>query len=409
MRLINLTHKNCNDGFAASWVLLKYLEATGFLFGKFPVSSVIFVDDQYTNGRTSQEVVNLIVDAVKPYEYMGSTPKLMRKKIESDLKKDILLITDFSYSPEIMADLRQRFYMIIMIDHHATARDNFEGTKFSDDFDLEDWTGFDWLQTTNRMEDLLRTKKGPKLFSLFDMKRSGSKILFDLLFAPGANQAGNFRFEIVANARSSIQEFVEYINDRDMFTFNNHLTRKFHSYLTTVPRTHEAWDLTNSNLHHSQGNNLVMEIGQSILEATQVRINNIINAGFPFVDIKTPTNTWEDDFTPEYYTEIPYINCEYAIMSDLGAALVAKGHKFVIMYTDGLDERNIMVRKFSLRSNGKINVAAICQDYGGGGHAGAAGFAMDLHKFMQANVNEGLMNPTIPDCEGEDLFKGVVA
>jgi len=54
----------------------------------------------------------------------------------------------------------------------------------------------------------------------------------------------------------------------------------------------------------------------------------------------------------------------------VGDTLGAK-YPFVVMYFDTADKR-----VFSLRSRGEVDVANIAKRYGGGGHAGAAGFTM---------------------------------
>lgn len=69
--------------------------------------------------------------------------------------------------------------------------------------------------------------------------------------------------------------------------------------------------------------------------------------------------------------KVPYVNCPPDLSSHVGHELCKLyGSEFSVAYHDNKD-----VRVHSLRSNGKFDCAAYCEQYGGGGHPSAAGYS----------------------------------
>lgn len=74
---------------------------------------------------------------------------------------------------------------------------------------------------------------------------------------------------------------------------------------------------------------------------------------------------------------VPIVNCPQAIASELLGEL-ACGHPFAAGYTDVGLQRN-----WSLRADAAgLDVAAVAEGFGGGGHARAAGFKTELPKLL---------------------------
>lgn len=83
------------------------------------------------------------------------------------------------------------------------------------------------------------------------------------------------------------------------------------------------------------------------------------------------------------------VNAPALFSSDLGDALAKKSGTFGMTYHFSGEKRMWVC---SLRSRGDIDVAAIAEKFGGGGHSAAAGFILGHDEFMRvmAGVNESI-------------------
>jgi oligoribonuclease NrnB/cAMP/cGMP phosphodiesterase (DHH superfamily) len=101
----------------------------------------------------------------------------------------------------------------------------------------------------------------------------------------------------------------------------------------------------------------LIDKGRIILDYQTLQVKRVIKQGFPLVNIAG--------------YQVPCINIS-TLTSEVGNEL-SKGHAFAAMYFETTDKRVYCLRS---ASDG-IDVSAIAQKFGGGGHFHAAGFSVE--------------------------------
>jgi oligoribonuclease NrnB/cAMP/cGMP phosphodiesterase (DHH superfamily) len=146
-----------------------------------------------------------------------------------------------------------------------------------------------------------------------------------------------------------------HIQDRDLWRLDMEGTNDIHAALVAKPFDFVVWDEFVTD-----------EKALAILAAEGEVINHYRRA---MIDMHKGRAVmgWIDSY------RVPVVNCDEEIASDLLAEL-AVGHPFAAGYQD-----QGTLRKWSLRSSGSgIDVAAIAERFGGGGHRHASGFVTRL-------------------------------
>lgn len=172
----------------------------------------------------------------------------------------------------------------------------------------------------------------------FDMDRSGAGLAWDIL---------------VATKRPWLVNVVE---DRDLWRFRyGDLTKLSSAYISTIPHTFEAWNELNKehiSVAMSKGEAVQRYIDQYGGKArTEMRFEHIDEFYVPTINI-------------------PYMNCSEHV------GKLAEDHPEA-PFAAGYFRNKAGLWQFSLRSHSDFNVAEIAKRYGGGGHAGAAGFQVE--------------------------------
>ena len=167
---------------------------------------------------------------------------------------------------------------------------------------------------------------------------------------------------------------VRYVEDRDMWVFKLAYSKEIGAAILSNEFTFAEWNA----LHEAMGWNAappvtMVETGKALLRAQARRIAGAL---------KTVRGRWLSG----YY--VPVVNCS-ADHSEVGNALMglewydAAHPAFAVTYLDTAEGRLV-----SLRSNAAgIDVSAIAQQYGGGGHRNAAGFKIkwtETSDFLEA-------------------------
>jgi len=232
--------------------------------------------------------------------YQGPPPDVSGRNV---------IIVDFSYKRDVMEEIKKNAQSLRVFDHHKTA----------------------W-------EELCSLP-----YCVFDMKRSGARLVWDLLVcSPWA----------VKNP--DIPDMVRYIEDRDLWRFELPHSKEINAALSSYPRDFAVWD----QLENKKIEELILE-GTAILryqtqlvdflakEAEEVDI-----AGHKVLSINSPV-----------------------LQSELGNRL-AQGHPFGAVWYDQKGKR-----KYSLRSAADgVDVSEVAKQYGGGGHKAASGFSIRIGK-----------------------------
>lgn len=171
---------------------------------------------------------------------------------------------------------------------------------------------------------------------VFDMKRSGAGIAWDE-FNP-------------AHARPRL---VEYVQDRDLWLWNLNGSRMVSEYLFSWPREFETWTVLAGEIDNDI--NSVFRVGDALLRSKRARVAKVCENArlLRFGD-----------------HDIPVVNASWD-MSEIGEYL---NEKFPEAPCGGYYFDRADMRQWGFRSMGAFDCSALCKQYGGGGHKGAAGF-----------------------------------
>lgn len=147
-----LYHRNCTDGWCSAYQLKK----------KFPDAVLVSVN------------------------YNEDVPELPQT--------DLLIIADFSYSKEILLDLKSKVKEIVVLDHHITAQEQLK--------DLD--------------------------FCTFDLNESGASLVAAYLKKLDPTYKAPW--------------FVDFVKDRDLWTWTLPESRSVSAFIRTFDMTMEDWD-----------------------------------------------------------------------------------------------------------------------------------------------------------------------
>lgn len=243
---------------------------------------------------------------------------------EKFVGRDVLFV-DFSYKRPVLEEIVKVCRSLLILDHHVTARDDLAFL----DAALPTWE---------------EHVANPGVRALFDMNRSGAMITFDYLLR--TSDRG-----IPLGLLHNMVEFMERIQDRDLWKNTIQDNNEFIIALRSYPHTVEAWiPLV------KRGVQALVSEGYPIQRYYRQRVEEFkANAMFQELDGH----------------RVPVVNCPFFAASEVAGEL-AEGHPFAAgFYHTGTKWT------FSLRSRGDFNVSELAKKFGGGGHAQAAGFAVE--------------------------------
>lgn len=227
--------------------------------------------------------------------------------------RDVFLV-DFSYKRAVVERMLQQASSVTLIDHHKTAIEDLQPLFMQDS-----WTG------------------EPKQLAHFtDLNKSGATLAWDYLF-PGEDRP----------------LLLGHIEDRDLWRFKLPGTREIQANVFSFEYTFENWD--------------------RLMSADQVELLQMTAAGAAIErkhhkDIAELVSVCKRRMVIGGH-EVPVASLPYTLVSD-AAHLMAKGEPFAACYWDTAEGR-----VFGLRATDDgMDVSEIAKQYGGGGHAKAAGF-----------------------------------
>lgn len=299
--LLCIFHAPCSDGFTAAWVVNRFC--------------------------------NLHNIAV---EFHGTD----YKSAPPDCTDRHVLMVDFSYKMDTLANLHNVSRSLTVLDHHKTAMEDLSVLKPVPDLGT----------LIARWE---RSERQPEATALFDTNRSGAGITWDYFF-PDTERP----------------RLVNHVEDRDLWRFKLPGTREIQAAVFSYPYEFEVWDRLADQIESKDGClDMVMQ-GVAIERKHMKDIRELI-------DLCTRPMLFN---TPDGPTIVPVANIPYTMTSDAGTLLCedhdlkgkpSPGEKmpFAVCYYDKPEGR-----EFSFRSrDGGYDVGAIARMYGGGGHRNAAG------------------------------------
>lgn len=239
-----------------------------------------------------------------------------------------VVIADFSYPPEQLVALAAQVENVTLLDHHQSAIDKI------DQYEGELPTNLDLT---------------------LDVGHSGAWLTHNWLQQPPLCDRIRFGWA---------RRLVEYVQDRDLWTYALPNSRQVTAYINATPMTWEDWDVLADEV--SRTPELVEAGGLAIMRRNRILINQIKATARMFpIDTGPAIN----GATPGLL--VPTAASPYGLGSDMAGELAADSSFGIGAYYIDYPNR----REFGLRSTDTgPDVAKIATLYGGGGHPHASGF-----------------------------------
>lgn len=231
-------------------------------------------------------------------------------------KRDVYLV-DFSYKRPVVEAMLRTARSVTLIDHHKTAIDDLRPLKA------------DMVATNNN-------GMGDNFGWFCDLDRSGATLAWDYLF-PGEDRP----------------LLLGHVEDRDLWRFKLPGTREIQAFVFSHEYSFELWD--------------------KLMSADQVELLKMTAAGAAIErkhhkDVAELVAVCKRRMVIGAY-DVPVASLPYTLVSD-AAHLMAQGEPFAACYWDTAEGR-----VFGLRATDEgVDVSEVAKQYGGGGHAKAAGF-----------------------------------
>jgi oligoribonuclease NrnB/cAMP/cGMP phosphodiesterase (DHH superfamily) len=247
-------------------------------------------------------------------------PGVYQKEPPPHEGRDVVFV-DFSYKRPVLDAMSKTANSILILDHHKTAQEDLADLITPPSFDA--WREAAWNG---------HLSANVRMVALFDINRSGAALAWDYFI--GGDRP----------------EFIEYIQDRDLWRKSLPGGDEFTIALRSYPQDFKVWD----RLVEGGAAHLVHE-GYSIQRYYRLRVEELKRSAYP--------------------SEIGGVACwisnaPYFAASEVAGELCERGESFGACYFEVEANRF----QYSLRSRGEFNVSAIARQFGGGGHKNAAGF-----------------------------------
>jgi oligoribonuclease NrnB/cAMP/cGMP phosphodiesterase (DHH superfamily) len=281
-------HGGCPDGFTSAWLLSKVLPNAVYI-PKQPNHPIPIIEDLIELGFTDNEAADARI-----------------------------IYVDLHPSPLQLKKLNETYYNTpVIIDHH---------------------------KSTN---ELVGT--GYPCHLCYNTQKSAAMLTYGLV-----TEESPLRMRICFKLKPELERykrFVEYIQDRDLYTNCLPMTKEISAAIRSYPMTFESWDDIADKIDEK-----LIPIGAAIEQYRQSIIK-------PHID-------YAREITIADYKILGTPCTAYDIISDV-ANVLAKGRPFAATWFDMADG----TRVYSLRSDPDgVDVEQVAKMFGGGGHKHAAGF-----------------------------------
>lgn len=287
-----LYHFPCDDGFASAWIVR----------GKWPDCMLA------------------------PTNYGLAFP-------EVDIVGKNVLIADFSYKPEALADLLKRgAASIVILDHHKTAEADLAAFNVGT-------SGLALEHAEGMFRDMAELQR-PPILARFAQEHSGAALTWEFCYPD-----------------RSMPKLLAHIEDRDLWRMALPDTRRISLFLRSYSYDFEIWDSLIRQFDGANHRDMLLE-AQAMQRFYDQKIAEIV----PTATLKT-IGKWSG---------VPVAHAPYAFASDLAHELL-QAHPnapFAAVVVDAYGGRT-----YSLRSeDSRQDVSEVAKGFGGGGHRNAAGF-----------------------------------
>lgn len=226
-----------------------------------------------------------------------------------------VLISDFSYSEEVMREMAAKAGSITVLDHHRSSAVAFR--KLFED-------------------GLIR--------GVHDESRSGASLTWEYVWG-----------------QPRAPKLIEHVQDRDLWKFEIPGTKEVTAVLGSIPFDQKEWTEIGNRLENGLAGP-ILEQGAAIIRAREVDMRKVMEAGERTMIIGGH--------------RIPVCNAPYFWASDIGHVLAKESEAgFAATYMDLAAGRQFSLRS---RDGEAFPVHLLAEEYGGGGHPPAAGFTAPI-------------------------------
>lgn len=261
--------------------------------------------------------------------YQGDPPEVAGR--------DVIMV-DFSYKRPVIDRMAGSARSVLILDHHKTAQE-----------DLADY-GLPWPSWGEHLQggpDL-----GPYVRAWFDMERSGAGLAWDYFNSPLPRP-----------------DFVNYLEDRDLWRKALSYGDQFTIALRSYPQDFAVWDVL------ARDHERLIDEGNAIQRYYRLRVEELKRHSYDAIIGGFPCRI---------------SNAPYFAASEVAGELAAEHPHlaFGACYYEVSPGRYA----YSLRSRGEFDVSHVARGFGGGGHKAAAGFATNgaIHHSMSGAFPGGL-------------------
>lgn len=212
--------------------------------------------------------------------------------------------------------------------------------------------------------ELLALQRHTQHLSVFDHHTSAQADLGDLPFAVFDMDKSGAGLTWEAFHGLPLPRMIAYIQDRDLWRWALPNSREVSLWQWTQPRHFQAWDLAYHVLETQEGFERAVGEGKAIRRYADMLVQE-----------QARRMEWRRVDTPAVGYVVPVVNAT-TLFSEVGDSLCQQhpAAPFVAYYFDREDQK----RQWGLRSRGGFDCSVVAKAYGGGGHAGAAGFVTAL-------------------------------
>ncbi len=192
---------------------------------------------------------------------------------------------------------------------------------------------------------------------VYDVDRSGAVIAWQYFF-PG----------------EPVPKLLRHIEDMDLWQFNISNTKEIIAAMDEYPFDLKIWNKIIVDIEDKETAKKYLEAGRTILQYEKRVIERLLGRAEKV----------------DFEGHLAYAVNAPILESEIGNWIVTHKKAIGIIWSykgDGI--------KVSLRSDGKTDVSALAQRYGGGGHKAAAGFAFDVNMqfpWMRVEKDDGKKN-----------------
>lgn len=207
---------------------------------------------------------------------------------------------------------------------------------------------------------LLALKEQATDLYVFDHHKSAQADLGDLPFAVFAMEKSGAGLTWEAFHGLPLPRMIAYIQDRDLWRWALPQSREVSLWQWTHPRDFPTWDRALQQLESNDG------VAQAVAAGTAMQ---------HYADILMQEQARRATWRLLGTYRVPVVNTT-TLFSEVGDLLCQQHPEApcVAYYFD----RNDGKRQWGLRSRGGFDCSVLAKTFGGGGHAGAAGFVTDL-------------------------------